>query len=124
MTHYVVFFQAAIVEVAFCAAVEDTLVVTTTLIFLVNLQMLFEVRSRGKLFVAVLALERFLSRVDSLVTNQVTHLTEGLIASIKVTLVWLLLIVNSSMLLQRRILSERLVTLVAIEKKFKNLDNF
>lgn len=55
--------------------------------------------------------------MDSLVPDQVRHLAESLVATLEVALVGLLLVVDSRVLLQRRVLSERLVTLGAISTK-------
>ena len=79
--------------------------------------MLFEVGSTGELLVAVLALKRFFTSMDSLVPDQVRHLAESLVATLKIALVRLLLVVDSCVFLQRRVLSERLVTLGAISTK-------
>ena len=97
--------------------VEDAFVVAPSVILLVDLQVLFEVGSTGELLVAVLALKRFFTSMDSLVPDQVRHLAESLVATLKIALVGLLLVVDSCVFLQRRVLSERLVTLGAISTK-------
>lgn len=79
--------------------------------------MLFEVGSTGELLVAVFALKRFFTGMDSLVPDQVRDLAKSLVATLKIALVRLLLVVDSRVLLQRRVLSERLVTLSAISTK-------
>ena len=43
MAHNVVFFEAALVEVAFLAAVEDTLVIVPPIVLLVDLEVLLQV---------------------------------------------------------------------------------
>jgi hypothetical protein len=68
MTDKVVFFKAALVQIAFLAALKDALVVVPAIIFLVDLQVLLQVGPRCKLLIAKFALERFLASVDSLMS--------------------------------------------------------
>ena len=75
------------------------------------LQVLLEVRTRRKLLVAILALKRFFTRMNSLMPYKVANLTKCLVTAIMVALVRLLLVVDASMLLQGRILGEGLITL-------------
>lgn len=77
--------------------------------------MLLKVAAARELFVAILAGEGLLARVDALVPNQVGHLAEGLAAARMLALIGLLAVVNASVLLQRRVLCEGLITLLTLE---------
>lgn len=106
--------ETALVEVALLAAVKDALVVAPSIIFLMNLEMLLEVGSTGELLVAVLTLEGFFTRVNSLVPNEIAYLAECLVAAFVVALVGFLLVMDPRMLLQGGVLGESLVTLGTI----------
>ena len=84
-----------------------------------NLEVLLQIRARSEFFVAVFALKRFLTCVDALVPYQVGDLAEGLLAPFKVATVRFFLVVDTSMLLETRVLSKRLITLVAELNKSK-----
>ena len=70
---------------------------------------MLEVRPRGKLFVACLTDIGFLTSVYTLMPNQVGHLGKSLVATYVLATVWFLLIVDASVLLERRILCKGLV---------------
>jgi hypothetical protein len=114
VAHQVVLLETTLVEIALLAAIKDADVITPSVIFLVNLKMLLEIGATGELLVAVLALERLFTRVNSLVPNEVANLTEGLVATIVVALVRLLLVVYPGVFLQGRVLGKSLITLSAI----------
>lgn len=80
--------------------------------------MLLQIGTRGKFLGAVGAFEGLISRVDTLMPDQIRHLRERLGAARVVAWVWLLLIVNSRVLLKRRVLRKGLVT--GLAKKYKN----
>lgn len=80
-----------------------------------NLKVLLQVAPGGELLFTVVALEGLLPCVDSLMPDQIGDLTKGLFTARVVTLVRLLLVVDPRMLLQRGVLSEGLVTLLAAE---------
>lgn len=103
--------ETTLVEVALLAAIKDALKVAPSIILLMNLEVLLQIGPTCKLLIAILALEGLLPRVDSLVPNEVAHLAECLVAAIMVALVGLLLIVDPSVLLERGVLGESLVTL-------------
>ena len=110
------FFETTLVEITLLAAVKDALVVASSIIFLMDLEMLLEVGTTCELLVAVLTLEWFFTRVDSLVPNEITHLAECLVAALVVALVGLLLVVDPGVFLQGRVLGESLVTLGTIKR--------
>lgn len=66
-----------------------------------NLQVLLEIAATGELLVAELAGERLLSRVYSLVADQVRDLRKRLLAPGVLAAIGLCLVVHASMLLQR-----------------------
>lgn len=80
-----------------------------------DLQVLFEVAAGRKLFAAKVARERLLAGVDPLMSDKIRDLREGLVAAGMRAVVRLPLVVDPRMLLQRAILSERLVALLALE---------
>lgn len=49
--------------------VEDALVIASSIVLLMDLQVLFEIGSACEFLVAVLALERLFTSMDSLVSN-------------------------------------------------------
>ena len=75
-----------------------------------DLQVLLQVGTGGKFLGAVGAFERLISCVDTLVPYQIRHLRECLGASWVVARIWLLLVVDSCVLLKRRVLRKGLVT--------------
>lgn len=101
MANKVVFLEATLVEIALGAAVEYALKVASSVILLMNLEVLFEVGTTCKFLVAVIALKGLFPRVDSLMPDQVAHLTKSLVAALVVALVGLLLVMDPSMLLER-----------------------
>ena len=86
-----------------------------------DLQVLLQVGTGGKFLGAVGAFEGLISRVDPLVPDQIRHLREGLGAAGVVAWVWLLLVVDSRVLLERRVLRKGLVT--GLATKYKNYKN-
>lgn len=106
------FLQTALIEILFVAAIENALQVAALFLLLVDLQVLLEVASAGELLGTVLAFEWLLAGVDSLMTDQVANLAEGHLAPGVVAGERLLLVVDSGVLLQRRILRESLLALV------------
>jgi hypothetical protein len=95
-----VLLETTLIKVALLAAIKNANVVAPSIIFLMDLKMLLEIRARGKLLVAVLALERLFTRVNSLMPNEVANLTEGLVTALMVALIGLLLVVNPGVFLQ------------------------
>lgn len=61
------------------------------------LHVLTQIRARNEALLAHFALIRLLSRMDSFVANQITHLREG--AAAHVTLIGLALLVHTSLML-------------------------
>ena len=81
---------------------------------LVYLQVLFQIRTRGKLFVAYFTLEWLLTGVNPLVPDQIANLGKGLSATRVVAFVGLLLVMHPSVLLQWRVLGKSLVANLTI----------
>ena len=77
--------------------------------------MLLEVAAGGKLFVAEVAREGLLSRVDALVPDKIRNLREGLVTARVRAEVRLSLVVDPRMLLQGAVLGESLIALLAFE---------
>lgn len=63
--------------------------------------MLFEIAARCKTFRAIIAFKWLFSRMNSLMPNQIGDLAKSFLASRMVTLVGLLLVVDSRMFLER-----------------------
>ena len=78
-----------------------------------HLQVLLEVRPRRKRLLALLALERLVTRVDALVPDQVRDLAEGALAPLKLAFEGFQFVVDSQVLLQGRELSKCLVAVIA-----------
>lgn len=115
--------ETALVQVALGTAIKNALEITAAVRLLVNLQMLLQVAATRKLLVAELARKWLLSGMDPLVPYQIADLRERLLASRKVTAVGLGLVVHASMLLQRRVLSEGLVALRAVNRHMMGQPN-
>jgi hypothetical protein len=75
---------------------------------------LLEVRARGELLVAGFAHVGLLTRVDTLVADQVRHLRKGLVATVVLAPIGLLFIVDTRMLLKRGVLCKRLIAQITI----------
>jgi len=122
MLNHVVFFQTAGVQIRFKTTFKNAFEVSTTRGSLVNLNVLFEIRTGGKLFLTVFAFKRFLAGMDSLVAYQVwnlndciiflylTYLWKCLLAITNFAFIWPLFIMDSGMFLKRGELREGLIT--------------
>ena len=104
------FFETRLIQIILLAAIENALEVTSTLSRLMDLQVLFQVATGGKFLGAVGAFKGLISRVDALMPDQIRHLRECLGAARVVARVWLLLVVDPGVLLERRVLRKGLVT--------------
>ena len=110
--------QARLIQVVLLAAIENAFKVTPPLSSLMDLQMLLQITTGGELLRAVGTFEWLIASMDSLMPYQVGYLRESLGAAGMVAGVWLLLVMHSSVLLERRVLSKSLITRVAIEDKY------
>lgn len=117
MVYLVMLLETRLVQVAFAAAFEDAVVVASVVLPLVDLEMLLEVGSTRKCLGALVALKRLITSVDSLVSDEIAYLAEGGVAANKFTLVRLLFVVHAKVLLERRILGEGLITVLAKKSK-------
>ena len=100
VTYQIMFFEAALVQVALGAAIKYALKVTSALCLLMYLKVLFKVTTRCKLFRTIVTLKRFFTGMYSLMPDEVGNLTEGLLTSGVVALIGLLLVVYSCMFLE------------------------
>ena len=82
-----------------------------------DLQVLLQIGTGCKFLWAIGAFEGLISCVDTLMPDQIRHLRKGLGAAWIVARVWLLLVVNSGVLLKRRVLRKGLVTGLATNYK-------
>jgi hypothetical protein len=117
MVYLVMLLETRLVQVAFAAAFEDAVVVASVVLPLVDLEMLLEVGSTRKCLGALVALKRLITSVDSLVSDEIAYLAEGGVAANKFTFVRLLFVVHAKVLLERRILGEGLITVLAKKSK-------
>lgn len=117
MNLVVVFLQTRLVQVVFVAAGENALKRVSIHIVRMDLHVLLQIGARSKCLIALGALEWLLSRVDSLVSDQVGHLAEGHVAAGVLADERLHFVVHASVFLQTRVLSELLVALSASQTK-------
>lgn len=97
----VVLLQARLIQVVLLAAIENAFKVTPPLSSLMDLQMLLQITTGGELLRAVGTFEWLIASMDSLMPYQVGYLGESLGAAGMVAGVWLLLVMYSSVLLER-----------------------
>ena len=89
---------------------EDTFVVVSRVIDVMDLNVLFQVAAWSKFFVTHFAFERFFSWMYSLMPYQIRYLTKSQSTALMFTLEWFLFIVDSFVLLKTRILRKVLIT--------------
>ena len=110
VAYKVMLFQARLVQIVLFTTFENAFKIAPAIWLLMDLQMLFEVTAGCKPLCAIIALERLLASVYSLVPDQDWNLTEGLFTAGMAALVGLLLVMDSGVFLQRWVLREGLVT--------------
>ena len=75
-------------------------------VFLMDFEVLLKIGTGHKFLGADAAPIRFVSRVNPLVSDQITRLAKGFSAALEVAGVWLGVVVRPHMLLERRVLHE------------------
>jgi hypothetical protein len=89
---------------------EDTFVVVSRVIDVMDLNVLFQVAAWSKFLVAHFTFKRFFSWMYSLMPYQIRYLTKSQSTALMFTLEWFLFIMNSFVLLKTRILRKVLIT--------------
>ena len=100
MVHIIMLFETWKIKVGSSAAFKNTGKVGSLFRSLMNLDMLFEIAARSKISITKSAFERLITRMSSLVTNQVGNLTERFWALWIFAYKWPLLVMDTRMLLK------------------------
>ena len=116
MAYQIMFLETTLIKVIFLTPVKDAFKIASGFVVLMDLQVLFQVAATCKRFWAIVAFERLITCMYSLVTYQIRNLTKCLVASVEITFVWFLFVMDSSMLLQRRKLRKSLITMLTFKR--------
>lgn len=98
------------VKIRLLTFTEDTIVVVSSVIDVMDLNMLFQVAAWSKFLVTHFTFKRFFSWMNSLMPYQIRYLTKSQSTALMFTLEWFLFIMNSFVLLKTRILRKVLIT--------------
>ena len=108
----IMLFQTTLVQIGVITLWEDAIVVDPSFVrLIVDLNVLLKVTAGRKLLLTNMTLKRLFARVNPLMSDQVRNLAKCYRTSRMFTFEWLLLIMHSFVLLQRRILCKVLITI-------------